>query len=169
EDEAFLGRLVTGQRDTLLRSGARVGFYLLSDLLRPDFPKAARLLLFLNAFRLPDDIKIAVRDRHQDDGRTLAWLYGPASLEESLSESSDVIGMTMRLRPWGSKMGTTVLSNVNNPLIEGLRGQHLGEDVRLNPSFFITDTRAEVLGEYADGTASIGYRKHPRWQSVVIA
>lgn len=167
-DESLLGRLITQQRDTLLRSGARIGFYLLSDLTKPEFPTTPRLLLFLNAFRLPEAVRAAIRERFQDEGRTLAWLYGPGCREENLSELTDVIGMHLRLQPWGSKMGTTVLSNTRSPMVEFLRGQKIGEDTRANPTFYVADTKAETLGEYSNGNPSIAYRKHARWQSVFI-
>jgi hypothetical protein len=167
-DEALLGRLITQQRDTLLRSGARVGFYLLSDLTKPEFPTTPRLLIFLNAFHLPDAVRTAIRERFQDEGRTLAWVYGPGSREESLSELTEVIGMHLRLQPWGSKTGTTVLSNARSPMVEFLRGQKIGEDTRTNPTFYVADTKAETLAEYGNGNPSIAYRKHPRWQSVFI-
>jgi hypothetical protein len=62
-DESLLGALVTQQRDALLRSGARIGFYLLSDLANRNFPTAPRLLLFLNAFRLPSEVRSAIKER----------------------------------------------------------------------------------------------------------
>lgn len=168
DEQSLLGKLITAQRDTLLRSGAKVGFYLLSDLTRPDFPKSAKLLLFLNAFHLPDNLRIAIREKYQDGGRTLAWVYGPGCREDSLSELTDVIGLQLRLQPWGSKTGTTVLSNVRSPLSDGIRGQRFGEETRINPSFYVVDTKAEVLGEYGNGNPSLAYRKHPRWQSVFV-
>ncbi|GAB4469965.1 MAG: hypothetical protein OHK0029_42720 [Armatimonadaceae bacterium] len=167
-DEELLGKLVTQQRDTLLRSGARVGFYLMSDLLRADFPDTPRLLLFLNAFSLPDEIRTVIRSRFQNEGRTLAWVFSPGAREESLSELSDVIGIQLRLQPWGSRTGTTVYSENRSPLIEFMRGQKFGDEARTNPSYYVVDSKAQILGEYANGNPSLAYRKHPRWQSVFI-
>lgn len=165
--EAFLSRLVADQRDVLLRSGAKIGFYLLSDLLNPQFPQTPRLLLFLNAFHLPDTIRTAIKS-HQDNGKTLAWLFGPGCRDENLSESVEAVGIQIRLQPWGSKTGTTVLSNVRSPLTENLRGQKVGDEARINPSFYVPDPKAQVLGEYVGGLPSLAIRKHPRWQSVFL-
>ncbi|MDX1931346.1 MAG: hypothetical protein SFU56_01950 [Capsulimonadales bacterium] len=168
-DESLLGDLVTGQRDALLRSGARLGFYLLSDLVKPEFPESVRLLLFLNAFRIPEAIRSVIRERFQKNGRTLAWVYGPGALEENLSELTDVLGIAIRLQPWGSKMGTQISSSARSPLIDALRGQRLGDEARINPSYYVADTKAQALGEYAaNGMPSLTVRKHPRWQSVFI-
>ncbi len=162
----LLMRLVSKQRDSLLRSGAKVGFYLLSDLLNPHFPKSPRLLLFLNAFHLSDALRTAVRAQ-QDDGKTLAWLFGPGCRDESIGDA-ETVGIQLKLQPWGSKTGTTLLSNVRSPLTETLRGQKLGDEARTNPSYYVNDPKATVLGEYASGLPSVAYRKHPRWQSVFI-
>jgi hypothetical protein len=168
-DESVLGHLVAHQRDALLRSGARVGFYLLSDLLKKNFPDGPKLLIFLNAFRITDALRATIRDRFQDDGRTLAWVYGPGCRESNLAELTDVIGMQLRIQPWGSKIGTQVLSNARSPITDLLRGQRVGDEVRVNPSFYVADTKATPLGEYsANGNTSIAYRKHARWQSVFI-
>ena len=165
-DETLLNQLVANQRDTLLRSGARVGFYLLSDLLKPNFPAGPRLLLFLNAFNLPDSFRTTLRERYQDDGRTLAWVYAPGTCETNPAELTDTLGMQIRLQPWGSKMGTQITAN-RSPLTDLLRGQRLGEEVRVNPSYFVSDARATTLGEYTQtGNPSLAHRKHDRWQSV---
>ena len=168
-DEGLLDELIAQHRDALLRSGARVGFYLMSDLLKENFPKTPRLFLFLNAFRLSDDMRLILRNRYQNDGRTLAWMYGPGASEESVTEIADAIGMTLQLQPWGSRTGTQISSPVRSPLTEALRGEKLGDEARLNPSYYVADPRAQILGEYVHtGCASLAVRKHPRWQSVFI-
>lgn len=165
-DESLLASLISNQRDALLRSGARVGFYLLSDLLRPDFPQS-KLLLFLNAFELPANIRIVLRERFQKDGRTLAWLYGPGAAEENPFEVADAVGITLKLQPWGSKTGTQVLSGTRSPLSEQVRGQKLGEERRINPSFYVSDAKAEALGEYVGtGYPSLAVRRHGDWQAM---
>ncbi|MES2463523.1 MAG: hypothetical protein V4671_23365 [Armatimonadota bacterium] len=171
-DEFLLGHLVAQQRDALLRSGANIGFYLLSDLAKPEFPAAPKLLLFLNAYRIPGNVRAAIRERFQDDGRTLAWLYAPGTRETAdgvVTELSEVIGMQLRLQPWGSKAGTQALSGARSPLSDALRGQKIGEETRFNPTYYAADPKATALGEYvATGNPSLALRKHARWQSVFI-
>ena len=164
--------VVAQQRDALLRSGANIGFYLLSDLLKPEFPAGPKLLLFLNAYHIPVSVRAVIRDRFQNDGRTLAWLYAPGTLETSdgaAAELSEVIGMQLRLQPWGSKAGTQAVSGPSAPLRDALRGQKIGEETRFNPTYYAADLKAVAFGEYtATGNPSIAVRKHPRWQSVFI-
>lgn len=167
-DERLLERLITGQRDILLRSGARIGFYLQSDLTRKNFPETPKLFVFLNAFRLEPAVRSAIRERWQDSGRTLAWLFTPGVREESLAELAEVIGMHLRLQPYASKIGSRVFSEARSPLTDTLRGQKLGEELRVHPSVTISDSRAQTLAEYPTGNPSLAVRKHPRWQSVFL-
>ncbi len=175
-DERLLGQLVAGQRDVLLRSGARVGFYLLSDLVQRAFPDTPRLFVFLNAFQIPADVREAIRTRYQKDGRTLAWLFAPGCGELGGEETpgalpgelTDVVGMHLRLQAWGSKMGTLV-TDARSPLGEGRRGQKFGEETRVNPSYTVADPKAQIVGEYAaTGNPSLAVRKHAAWQSVFV-
>lgn len=167
-DERLLENLISSQRDVLLRSGARVGFYLQSDLTRKNFPETPRLFIFLNAFRLEPAVRAAIRERWQEDGRTLVWLFAPGVREESLAEQAEVFGMHLKLQPFASKLGSRVSSDVRSPLTDALRGQKLSEEVRINPSLTVSDSRAQVLAEYGNGNPSLAVRKHPRWQSVFI-
>ena len=167
QSEGFLSQLVAGQRDALLRSGAKIGFYLLSDLLNPDFPQSVKLLLFLNAFHLPDTLRAAIKT-HQHSGKTLAWLFGPGCRDEAMGDG-ETVGMTLKKQPWGSKTGTLVLSNVRSPLTENMRGQTIGDDTRTNPSYYVSDPKAQILGQYDGGAGSLAVRKHGQWQSVFIA
>lgn len=173
-DEFLLGHLVSQQRDALLRSGARVGFYLLTDLAKPDFPRTPKLLLFLNAYRIPGSVRAAIRERFQDGGRTLAWLFAPGALDQAGGDAAtkdlyEVVGMQLRQQPWGSKAGTQVLSSVRSPLTDAVRGQKIGEETRFNPTYYVSDPKAQALGEYTQtGNPSLAVRKHARWQSVFL-
>lgn len=167
-DERLLEKLVTAQRDVLLRSGARIGFYLQSDLTRKNFPETPKLLIFLNAFRIEPAVRAAIRERWQDSGRTLAWVFTPGIREESLSELAETFGMQLRLQPYASKIGTRVFSDAKSPLVDTLRGQKLGEELRVHPSLTVSDSRTQVLGEYPTGNPSLAVRKHPRWQTVFL-
>jgi hypothetical protein len=167
-DERLLEKLISEQRDVLLRSGARVGFYLQSDLLRKNFPESPRLLIFLNAFRIEPAVRAAIRERWQEDGRTLAWIFTPGVREESLTEQAEVFGMHLKFQPFASKLGSRVFSDARLPLTEALRGQKLGDEVRVNPTLTVSDSRAQVVAEYGNGNGSLAVRKHPRWQSVFI-
>ena len=167
-NDELIQRMVADQRDALARSGARYGIYLQSDLVKPNFPSSAKLLIFLNAFHIEPAVRVAIRERFQNDGRTLAWVYAPGILDGPVSEVADVVGMHLKLQPWGSRVGTTVRVGTRSRLTERLPEPKFGIDRRCDPSICVVDPRAEILGEYPNGNASLAYRKHARWQSVFI-
>lgn len=164
--------LVGKSRDLLLRAGASVGFYLQSDITRPDFPEA-KLYLFLNALRLTTAERQAVRERLQTPGRTLAWLYAPGLFDEngpSPDEVGEVVGMALRPQPWNSR-GGSVPTDARGAFAERLRGvKRLGTDELLNPLYAVSDPQATALAEYsATGAASVAVRENPGgWKSVFI-
>lgn len=169
EEPAILPQLIGRHRDVFARAGASVGFYLLSDLLKPEFPESPRLFIFLNAFHLPVAIRTALQNRWQDNGRTFAWLFAPGACESgNIAELGETIGIQLRLQPWGSRTGTVVTEG-RFPLTENAKGERFGEEKRVNPSFTVVDPKAQILGEYTtSGSPSLAYRKHPRWQSVFV-
>ena len=164
--------LVGHARDLLLRAGASVGFYLQSDITRPDFPEA-KLYLFLNALRLTTGERSAVRERLQKPGRTLAWLYAPGLFDEngpSPDEVGEVVGMALRPQPWNSRGGSTP-TDARGAFAERLRGlKRLGTDELLNPLYAVSDPQATVLAEYnSTGAASLAVRESAGgWKSVFI-
>lgn len=169
EEPTLLPQLIGRHRDLFARAGASVGYYLLSDLLKPEFPTTPRLFIFLNAFHLPVNIRTALQSRWQNDGRTFAWLFAPGVRESgNIAELSETIGIQLRLQPWGSRTGT-VVTDGRFALTENAKGERFGEEKRVNPSLTVVDPKAQVLGEYVtSGNPSLAYRKHARWQSVFV-
>ncbi len=164
--------LVSHSRDLLLKAGASVGFYLQSDITRPDFPEA-KLYLFLNALRLTTEERSAVREKLQKPGRTLAWLYAPGLFDEngpSPDEVGEVVGMALRPQPWNSR-GGSVPTEARGAFAERLRGvKRLGTDELLNPLYAVSDPQATALAEYsATGAASLAVRENAGgWKSVFL-
>ncbi len=169
---AGLGLSLVGKtRDLLLRTGASVGFYLQSDVTHANLPDA-RLYLFLNALRVTTGERLAIREKLQRAGKTLAWVYAAGLFDEqglSEEEIGETVGMTLRVQPWNARSGSQI-SEARHPLLERLRGgkRTIGQDEILNPSFAVTDPQAIVLGEYTStGAVSLAAREHPAgWKSV---
>ncbi|MCW3095034.1 MAG: hypothetical protein JWL77_652 [Chthonomonadaceae bacterium] len=173
--EPFFRRLTNGLRETLQRAGISYGLYLQSDLTVENFPTDARLYLFLTPYRLPVEQRDAIKEKLQNGGKTLAWLYAPGSCEERPSiggiledGTNGTVGMTLRPQEWNSEIGSRVL-DPRHPLMDRLPGKELGTRERLNPSYYVADEGAKVLAEYVgSGLPSIAVKENPGWKSVFI-
>jgi len=150
--EGLMQRMLEADRDSLCRCGASVGVYLQSDVTHRDFPTDARLYLFLNPYRLPEDQREAIRDKLCGGGRTLAWFYTAGTLAErsALEEPTpDVVGLNLRPQPWNSEIGTRIVEP-GHAIVQNVPGNQLGTRMRLNPSYYVDDDSPgiTVLGEY---------------------
>lgn len=170
-DPNGLGTHLVGRtRDLLLRVGGSVGFYLQSDITRPDFPDA-KLYLFLNALRLTTEERTAVREKLQKPGKTLAWLYAPGVFDEngpSSEEAGEVVGIALRPQPWNSR-GGSLATEIKHPITDRIRGtKKIGQEEILNPLYAVSDPQATVIAEYVStGATSLATREHKGgWKSV---
>lgn len=170
DPDGLSATLVTRTRDLILKTGASVGFYLQSDVTRPDFPDC-KLCLFVNALRVTTAERQAIREKLHRPGRTLAWLYAPGVFDENgvaEEEISETVGLILRPQPWNARGGSQPTA-VRHPLTERLRGKgQIGQNEILNPSYAVSDEQAVVLAEYiGSGAASLAVREHKSgWKSV---
>lgn len=151
-DERAFSALVQNVRESVLRSGLSVGFYLLSDLAhRENFPDC-KLYLFVNAWDVRPEVRSAIKSRLQRDGKVLFWLYAAGLFEggrESLERVREATGIALRPQPFNSRSGTTLL-NLRDPLCQPLPEQRISQGGQLEPSYFaIPEEDAQVLGEYS--------------------
>jgi hypothetical protein len=171
--EAFVRRLLQGQREAILRSGASVGFYLQSDVTARHFPTDAKLYLFLTPYRMPAEQRAAIKERLQNGGKTLVWVYSVGVCDErGRAEEGihDLIGMTLRQQSWSTEVGSRVV-DTRHPITDRLQEKTLGVRERLNPSFYIDDDSPDLtlLAEYLQtGQPSMGVRRLADWRSVFI-
>jgi len=143
--------LIQDPREAVLRAGVSVGFYLLSDLAhRKRFPDA-KLYIFLNAWDIRPEVRIAIKNRLQCNGKTLFWVYSAGLFESgrpALERVREVTGIAIRPQPFLSRAGTTIL-NRKHPLTELLEERALSVVEQLEPSYFaIPEEGCTVLGEY---------------------
>lgn len=166
----LLRTLLPQAREATLRSGASVGFYLMEDVLRPDFPRS-RLILFLNAWNLDAEVRDAIRTRLQGEDRTLVWLYTTALYEDhrpALETAREITGIALGLQPWSSTQGTQIL-NSHHPITQFLERDQLGTLQRREPSFYALPNEVTVLGEYIEtGLPSIAVKEQGSWRSVFL-
>lgn len=142
--------LVQQVRESMLRSGLNVGFYLLSDLAhRENFPDSC-LYVFVNAWDIRPEVRSAIKSRLQRDGKVLFWLYTAGLFEagrESLERVREVTGIALRPQPFASRPGTTLL-NTRDPLCQHLPYDQMLKGGELDPSYFAIPEDATVLGQY---------------------
>lgn len=173
--EPFFRRLSNGLRDTLQRAGVSYGLYLQSDLTSSHFPTGAKLYLFLTPFRLTAVQREAIKDKLQGSRRTLAWLYAPGACDERPSipavmeeAATGTIGITLRQQPWNSEIGSR-LTETGHVVTERIPGREFGVRERLNPSFYVDDPGAAILGEYhGSGLPSLAVKDLGTWRSVFV-
>ncbi|MCG9894466.1 MAG: hypothetical protein MH204_03185, partial [Fimbriimonadaceae bacterium] len=163
-DERAFEILVQNVRESLLRSGLSVGFYLLSDLAhRENFPES-RLYVFVNAWDIRPEVRTAIKTKLQRDDKVLLWLYSAGLFEggrESLERVREVTGIALRPQPFNSKPGTTLL-NLRDPLCRVLPEGKMAEGGTLEPSYYAIPEDASTLGEYSQtGLPSFVVRRFP--------
>ncbi len=168
--------LVQNVRESILRAGVNAGFYLLSDLAhREKFPEA-KAYIFLNAWDIRPELKVAIKSRLQRDGKVLFWLYSAGLFDsgrDTLERAREVTGIALKPQPFYSKSGTTIL-NRRHPLCEAFPDQAIVSGPKLEPSYFAIPEDATVLGEYSQtGLPSFVVKEFTgnddqRWTSVFL-
>jgi hypothetical protein len=143
--------LVQNVRESVLRSGLNVGFYLLSDLAHRERLPEFKLHIFLNAWDIRPEVRLAIRQRLQRDGKVLFWLYAAGLFDsgrDSLERVREVTGIALKPQPFASKSGTTLLHR-RHPLCEALPDAEMAQGSGLEPSYFAIPEDSLVLGEYS--------------------
>ncbi|MHB9022891.1 MAG: hypothetical protein ACYC7E_01765 [Armatimonadota bacterium] len=131
----------------LAHCGVPVRTYLLSDLLRDDYPRA-KCYLFLNAW-YADDARRSAIDRLKRDGNVLVWLYGagvctPRGIDAGAVAALTEITVTARETRFEQLI---TITNWNHPITANLPADTVfGTEYQLSPTFTITDPEATVLG-----------------------
>lgn len=149
-DERSFAALVQNVRESVLRSGLSVGFYLISDLAhRENFPES-KLHVFVNAWDLRPEVRSAIKSRLQRDNKVLFWLYTAGLFEsgrETLERVREVTGIALRPQPFNSKSGTNIL-NTKDSLGAALPVDAMAKGCGLEPSYFAIPEDGQIIAEY---------------------
>jgi imidazoleglycerol phosphate synthase cyclase subunit len=166
----LIEQMVVQAREAVLRSGASVGFYLLEDITRRDFPPS-RVVLFLNAWRMSRAAHEAIRKRLQRDGRVLIWVYASTLFHghrDALASARETMGIAIARQPWASLQGTQIV-NKAHPLARFLGTDKLGAPEPWEPSFYAITDGCDAIGEYIDtGQPSLAMCDHRTWKAVFL-
>lgn len=161
--ESLMQHVLRGGRESLMRSGASTAVYLQSDVTHKDFPTDAKLYVFLNPYRLPDDQREAIRSKLRQPGQTLVWMYSVGSMTDRSAADEptpDLVGLSLRPQSWNAELGTRIV-DTGHAITQTIADGQLGTRMRLNPSYFAEDDTPGmvVLGEYAQsGLPSLALR-----------
>ena len=184
DDESFFYETLSNELDVPLifhqrliglpRMGAPYDVYLLNDFIQGRL-HPYKLYIFLNAFRLDDARRAALKKELCKDGRIALWIYAPGYINDTASVAymKDLTGFNFveNRHPWPSFM---FIRNFNHPLTSSL-SQDLfwGTDSHLGPLFYLDDKEAYMLGDVvmAQGTCQPGFalREFPSWTSIYMA
>lgn len=166
----LIEQMVVQAREAVLRSGASVGFYLLEDIVRREFPPS-RVVIFLNAWRMSRVAHEAIRQRLQRDGRVLVWLYASTLFHghrDALANARETLGIAIARQPWASLQGTQIV-NKAHPLARFLSVDKIGMPEPWEPSFYALAEECDIIGEYIDtGLPSLVVCDHRTWKAVFL-
>jgi hypothetical protein len=148
--------------------GTSTGFYLLSDIKRPDFPRA-KVIIFLNAWRVSAATRGVIHRKLERGGRTLIWIYGGGFINREGrldAAASHLVGMRLRLRASRGIAGSEIIANNALDLpaepIAGLKAADI-------PSFAVDDPAAIPLARYRNTPdVSMALRRCQGYQSLFI-
>ena len=158
----------------LPKTGAPFDLYLLQDLVEGRI-KPYKLYVFLNAFRLDEKRREAIKRQIRSDKRTSLWIYAPGYIENDLSLDNieELTGLRLGLgeQPWGPLVHIT---DFNHPITAGLSQDLVwGTNNKLAPIFHVSDPEAKILGQvvYSQGDCKPGFaiKSYPGWTSIYSA
>lgn len=168
--------LVQNVRESVLRSGLSVGFYLLSDLAhREHFPES-KLYVFMNAWDIRSEVRSAIKRRLQRDGKVLFWLFVAGLFDggrDAIERVREVTGIAVKRQPYASRSGSTLIHK-RHPLCQSLPDKLMAAGSVLEPSYFaIPEEESIVLAEYSStGLPSFLMRENRgedgNWTSVFL-
>ena len=184
DDESFFYETVKNELDFPLifkqrlvglpRMGAPFDVYLLNDFLEGRL-RPYKLYIFLNAFRLDEHRRSALKKELRTGGKTALWIYAPGYIKDipAVENIEDITGIKFDVhdRPWPSYIHIT---NYDHPLTQNLNQDVTwGTDSRLAPLFHVEDPKAVELGQviYSQGRCRVGYasKNFPEWTSIYSA
>lgn len=147
--------------DELARIGAPFDIYNFSDIDHPRLPFAQyKLLVFLNAFRIPPHKRAFIRKELQTGNRTLLWLYAPDYIQPDGFSAGAIAEIA----------GIHVTARAGDDSAVQAAGARFGFGRKVTPLFEVHDEGAEVLGAYvSNGAAALVRKKQAHHTSVYSA
>ena len=147
-DYAFRHALLRGTLDELECMGAPYDMYLLPDIVTrlPDY----KLYIFLNAFRIDERLRQAIREKAGREGKTAVWVYAPGYVGQTGFSPEGIAQMTgISVRAIDERVAAEMtLTPQTHPITHAAPQSHT-ERWEISPVFVIDDPAATVLATTA--------------------
>ncbi len=147
-DAALNEALLLQVRDSALRAGVPVRFYLLSDVIEERAPKVP-VYLFANAFCLSPSERerlLGLLQRHQ---AAAIWMYAPGYFAEGPSAENIAATTRMNVKAFEGAAPTRSVLALPGKWME--TGATLGKEMSVAPLFYIDDPETDTIATYAEG------------------
>ena len=164
-DYSTLAALLRGTIDEAARMGAPFDVYLLSDIANPALPDY-KLYIFLNAFKLDDDLRQSIEATVRCEGRTAVWVYAPGYVTDSgFSEDSMAALTGLTIRVSDEELPAELTITAQDHAITSASPPSREDAWALSPTFVVDDPQVTVLGTTAD-RPTLAVREFADWRSV---
>ncbi len=169
----------------LRRSGVPMTAYFLEDLLTGDDYKKHKIFVFMNAHKLTAQERNFIDTKLKKDGNTLVWIHSTGMIDDHKLAPE----LTAKLTGFDLKYDPTPRDyrvdkcEFKHPLSQGLPMNMGAGDARrryidlgtspqskyLLPCFDIVDSKALMLGKFANGNGALAVKEFKDWTSVFCA
>lgn len=169
---ALMYPLVTEMRRMLAHTGVPHDFYLLSDISRGDLPDY-RMYVFLNAFRLTDELRTAIMAKTRRNHALSVWFYAPGFIDPDGKFNdrgvSDLTGIGVRHIRQSAPVSLDIARH-EHAITADLPAQINGTRDPIDPIFVADDPDALVLGTLTPvGRPGLALREFDQWRSLYFA
>lgn len=148
-DYAFRHALLRGTLDELECMGAPYDMYLLPDIANPRLPDY-KLYIFLNAFRIDERLRQAIREKAGREGKTAVWVYAPGYVGQTGFSPEGIAQMTgISVRAIDERVAAEMTLTPQTHPITHAAPQSRTERWEISPVFVIDDPAATVLATTA--------------------
>lgn len=147
--------LLLQQLPALLRIGAPVGEYLMSDL---NAIMDRKLYLFMTSFA-PSEEERAWVNQLKGEGKTLVFFYAPGIYSHGRIDARgmyDLTGIHIDISDDPVALQATLTGN--HPLTQGLEGTTIGVNSKTFPICYANDPNVVVLATFADGKPAMALK-----------
>lgn len=152
----------------LIKIGAPVDHVLMADLPSLDLQRY-KMVVFLNCYCIPQNVRSVIRELLMRDGRRLVWCYAPGYHDDYLESPGlmrDLTGMDIQPADDATPTPTRMTLTTDH---YGAPGDMMGTDTPTRQLFFVSDPDAVALGIHnASGKVVFAECDMGAWVSIYL-